>query len=275
MKRRESRGRVKLLVLALLAWRAAALAHGPPTEQILEITRRIEQEPRNASLYLKRGELHRIQRDWGAALADYRQTRRLDSALDIVDFCEGRMLLEAGSLDAARFALQRYLSRHPGDAEALWIRGRVEAGLGRPEAAAQDFTRALSRFTQPKPEHFVERASALVAAGRTGDAIAGLDMGIQRLGLLVSLEVPAIDLELKRKRYDAALARLARLLEQSPRKERWLARRGEILALAGRRQEARAAFADALKAVEALPPRVRATRAVRELEQHCSKQIGQ
>jgi tetratricopeptide (TPR) repeat protein len=255
-------------------WPVAALAHGPPTEQIVQITRRIEQEPRNASLYLKRDELHRIQRDWAAALADYRQTRRLDPALDIVDFCEGRMLLEAGSLDAATFALRRYLSRHPDDPEALWTRGRVEAGLGRPEGAAEDYTRALARLPQPKPEHFIERSRALAAAGHNEQAIAGLDAGIQRLGPLVTLEVPAIDFELTLKRYDAALGRVARMLEHSPRKEPWLARRGEILALAGRHQEARAAYADALQAVEALPSRIRTTKAMRELERQCRKEIG-
>jgi predicted Zn-dependent protease len=261
----------------LAAWlflNAVADGHGPIHEQIEEATRRIEREPRNAALYLKRAELYRFHSDWRAALADYRKTRLLDPGLDVVDFCEGRMLLEANSPEAAKRSLDRFLSRHRDDAEALWVLARVEAKLGRADAAAEDYTRALARFSQPKPEHFLERARALAAAGRPEQAIAGIDAGIQRLGPLVTLETDAIDFELRLKRYDAALARLARIQEQSPRKERWLARRGEILVQAGRGQEAREAFAQALQAIDALPVQLRATHAMKELEQQCKASLA-
>jgi tetratricopeptide (TPR) repeat protein len=263
-----------LFLFMCVIWPATALGHGPVHEQIEEVTRRIERDPRNAELYLKRAELHRIHNDWRAAEVDYQQTRRLDPALDVVDFCEGRMLFEAGHLEPAKFSLDRYVSRHPHDPEARWARARVEARLGRAEAAVEDYTRALARLAQPKPEHFLERARALAAAGRTKQAIAGLDDGIQRLGPLVTLEIPAIDFELELRRYDAALVRLARIMEQSPRKERWLARRGEILTQAGRDHEAREAFVQALKALESLPPNLQATKAMKELERQSKASLA-
>jgi predicted negative regulator of RcsB-dependent stress response len=55
---------------------------------------------------------------------------------------------------------------------------------------------------------------------------------------------------------------------QSPRKESWLARRGDILAGAGREPEARAAYAAALAAIEALPRSARRTAAMVSLEKH-------
>ena len=110
---------------------APVFGHGPIHEQIEEMTRRIEREPRNAQLYLKRAELHRFHNDWRAALLDYQRTRRLDPALDVVDFCEGRMLLESGSVEQAKRTLDRFLSRHPDDPEALWLRARgSETGPG-------------------------------------------------------------------------------------------------------------------------------------------------
>jgi tetratricopeptide (TPR) repeat protein len=265
---------LQLFLFLCLVVPAPALGHGPIHEQIEEVTLRIQRDPRNAELHLKRAELNRIHNDWRAALSDYRTARRLDPTLDVVDFCEGRMLLEAGDLKQARRSLERFLSRHPDDPDALWARARVEAKLRRHKAAVEDYTRALARLSEPKPEHFVERASALAAAGRTTQAIAGLDEGIQRLGPLVTLEIPAIDFELELSRYDAALARLARIIDQSPRKESWLARRGEILARAGREQEAREAFVQALKALEALPPQFQATRAMKELEKQCRASLG-
>ena len=48
--------------------------------------------------------------------------------------------------------------------------------------------------------------------------------------------------------------------------DRWLARRGEILLQAGRREEARAAYEQALKALDSLPPGRRNVPAMNELE---------
>ena len=93
-----------------------------------------------------------------------------------------------------------------------------------------------------------------------------MDDGIERLGPLVTIQLHAIDLELKRKQFDAALARLEKIAAQSPRKETWLARRGEILLQAGRREEARAAYEQALKALDTLPPGRRNVPAMNELE---------
>jgi predicted negative regulator of RcsB-dependent stress response len=114
----------------------------------------------------------------------------------------------------------------------------------------------------------LERAQALASAGdgHVAEALRSLDEGVAELGPVVTLQLLAIELELRRKTYDAALARLDAVAAQSPRKETWLERRGQILASAGRAAEAGEAFVAALAAVEALPPPRRRVRAVIELE---------
>jgi predicted negative regulator of RcsB-dependent stress response len=102
----------------------------------------------------------------------------------------------------------------------------------------------------------------------------GLDEGIKRLGPLVTLQLTAIDLELRRRNYNAALARLDEITSQSDRKETWLVRRGEILKLAGRQEEARAAFNAALVAIESLPPQRRQSRAVTTLQLRARSALG-
>ena len=94
----------------------------------------------------------------------------------------------------------------------------------------------------------------------------GLDEGINKLGPLVTLELAAIDLELRRDNYDAALARLDVITAQSERKEMWLVRRGEILSAAGRSEEAREAFNAALTAIDSLPPARRQSKAITALQ---------
>jgi len=105
------------------------------------------------------------------------------------------------------------------------------------------------------------------------EAVRGLDDGLQRLGPLVTLQLFAIDAELKLKNYDGALARVDKVAERSPRKETWLARRGEILVQAGRSDEARRAYESALAALQTLPPTRRNVPAMQELSKRIQKQI--
>ena len=98
------------------------------------------------------------------------------------------------------------------------------------------------------------------------EALRGLDEGLRRLGPLTTLQLFAIDFELANNRYEAALARLETITAQSPRKEPWLARRGEILEQAGRAAQARLAYEQALAAIESLPARHRTTEATAKLE---------
>ena len=75
-----------------------------------------------------------------------------------------------------------------------------------------------------------------------------------------------MELEKRRGHYDAALQRLAPLLEGAGRKEFLLLQRGDILVTANRPQGARQEFLAALSAISALPPRYRQTRSVQQLE---------
>jgi tetratricopeptide (TPR) repeat protein len=247
---------------------AASLAHEEPHLQIDKLTVRIKQDPANADLYLARGELHRVSSHWDLALADFDRVAELSPDLETIDFHRGRLMFDAGWLHRAKDTLNHFLEAYPRHTQGLIIRGRVLRKLGHPLEAAHDYSRALSLASSPGPDLFVERAQALCEAGdeHLGAAVEGLDEAIRRLGPLVVLASVAIDLEVKRNRYDAALDRIDQVLAQLARKERWIVRRAEILQKAGRTEEARATYQAALAAVESLPPHLRQTPASRELE---------
>ena len=116
-------------------------------------------------------------------------------------------------------------------------------------------------------------AEALPRPGR--HTRAGLDEGIQKLGPLVTLQLKAMDLELKQQNYDAALTRIDQITAKSPRKETWQARRGEILLQANRPAEAKAAFQAALKSLNTLPPARRNVPAARDLELRVRRELEQ
>jgi len=242
-----------------------ARAHEGLHEQIDAITAKLKRDPKNAALYLQRGELYRLHREWARAAADYDRASRLQPGLTIVDLGRGKMLLESRRYQQAKVVFDRFLRQRPRHVEGLVTRGRVLAKIGARLDAANDFTEALA--SAPEPELYLERAQVLGGDERyIQDALRGLDEGIKQLGPLVTLELAAIDLELREGNYDAALTRLDVITAQSERKETWLVRRGEILKAAGRREEARKAFSAALVAIESLPPQRRQSRAMTALQ---------
>ena len=192
---------------------------------------------------------------------------RLQPDLIIVNLARGNMLFESKRYRQAKVALDRFLRQQPEHVEAFITRARVLAKLGARRDAAQDFTRALTLTSNPEPEIYLERAKVLAGDARNiPEALRGLDEGIERFGPLVTLQLAAIDLEVRLKNYEAALTRLDLITAQSERKETWLVRRGEILKAAGRNEEARAAFNAALIAIESLPPHRRQSRTITALQ---------
>jgi tetratricopeptide (TPR) repeat protein len=258
--------RVVWAILFVILASVLAVAHEGLHEQIAEVTSRIRREPKNAMLYLRRGELYRLHRDWGAALADFRQADVLNPHLNIVAFSRGRMYQDAGNLAKAKFWLDHFLSEEPDHGDALITRARVLSKLGAYDHASRDYSKGIALLPRVIPEYYIERSSALIKSGKPRAALQSIDEGIKRLGAVVTLELLAIDIELMNKRYEAALSRLELIAAQSPRKEVWLARRGEILHEAGRKLEARVAFQSALAAIEQLPARHRNAKATVELD---------
>jgi tetratricopeptide (TPR) repeat protein len=253
---------------ALSLWLVASLAsaHGDLHDQIAAVTREIAAHPRDARLYVKRGELHRFHGRTRAALSDYDRALLLDPALADAQLGRARSLLAADRVHDARHALAKFVRARPDDAEGRLTFARCLARLGRPRDAAAEYSRAIAFLPRPSPDVYVERARAFASAGDRTAAIRGLDEGLRRLGPIVSLEEAAIDFEVAARNWDGALARVDRVAARTPRPESWLARRGEILLAAARPGEARAAFQEALAAIERLPPRLRETRAMRRLE---------
>ena len=255
------------IAICIALWSSFGYAHEGLHEQIAAITAKIKRDPKNASLYLQRGELHRLHRDWAKAAADYDRAERLQPSLKIIELARGKMFLASGKLQRAKLTLDRFLSQQPGHYEGLITRARAFAKLGVRTDAAKDFSLALAASSVPEPELYLERATVLAGdEQRIDEALSGLDEGINKLGPLVTLQLAAIDLELRSKNFDGAIARIDQIAAQSQRKEAWLVRRGEILKLAGRDDEARAAFNAALLAIESLPSAHRQSRSVTSLE---------
>ena len=256
---------IRTLLLAL-ALGGIGSAHEDLQIQIDRLTRQIEAEPGRAVLHFRRGELHRMHEDWAASRLDLERAVALDPALFAAELSLGRLASQAGDPARAKAHLDRFLAREPEHGEALMERGRARVRLGDRPAAIEDFNRALERLEAAWPENYLERSEALRSEGRPDEAMRGLEAGVRKLGPALPLQLALLDLELETARFDAALTRLDEIARASERKDLWLARRGEILRQAGRRDEANRAYASALAAIESLPAARKKTKFTRDLE---------
>jgi len=261
---RGAAGLIWLIVLAIAP--LTLVADGELHESIVTLSKRLAQESENAELYVRRGNLYREHRSWRAAQEDFVRAEQLDPERYAVDLLRGLTWFEAGRPALAKPALDRFLAIEPRHGEALMTRARVLAALGDAQAAVADFTQVIA--IEATPDAYLERAQALVAAddGQIEEALRGLDESRDTLGPLVTLAQLAIELELKRAHYDAALMRLDEIAATTARQDTWLAQRAEILEQAGDLNEARKVYGDTLAALDTLPRHRRNTRASAALE---------
>jgi predicted Zn-dependent protease len=263
---------MRALALLWLLISAPAWAHGAFHELIEGASARVARTP-DATALLARAELYREHGDFQEALADLGKAAQRAPLDDAIDLLRGRTLVDANRPHQAKTYLDRYVERHPRDANGLWERARAHEAMFARDDAADDYQQAVALSPAPTPDQYLQRMRAQRQAGRNEAALGGLDEAVARLGPLVSLELPAIELELAARRFDEALVRLARVAAQSARQESFHVRRGEILLLAGRHAQARAAFQAAERAIAALPPHLRATAATTELAARVRRQL--
>ena len=233
----------------------------------------IAREPANVDFLVERADLYREIGSLSRALADYDHALRLDPARN-VHLGRALVFLQQQRFDDALAATDASIAREPGDARAWRARADALAGLDRDEEAVGALDDAIAVGDPPLPDDYLQRAELLARASHLNDAIAGLDEGLARLGPAVTLQLLAIELERRRGTFDSALARIDDLQERYDRVETVLVLRGDVLAQAGRKEEADAAYTDALQVIEERLSNRRAAPAEAQLRADVLRKLG-
>lgn len=241
-------------IVAMLSVSTSLGAHPGAEQQLIYLGEKIGVEPDKQVLYIRRGAVYSIEDQFELALADFRQAETLGNPLAVA-FELGALYYRKGDFETARSYFDKRLNATPNHPPSLEYRARVLRDAGEYDAALADLTAYFALVAQPNPGHFVSAAKMLSdqnqAQGITA-ALAVLDQGMDQLGLTPQLQHYAIELELRRKQTEAAIARLASLepvLGQSPE---WKVRMGELLLAEGETDLAEAQFKAALSLLETL-----------------------
>jgi tetratricopeptide (TPR) repeat protein len=259
---------VALLLVGALP--SGAAAHDGLDARLVRADERVADAPGDPRPLLARASLHRIHEDPAAAGEDLMRADALRSGEELPGLlAEQLWVAEAfGLQDVADELLAARLAERPTDGEAWVLAGELLEARGACGEAADAYARAFARGALCTPDLVVAAAACAQVAGRADQALALLDLGIERLGPAPALVLTAVRLEREGGRPDAALVRLSSLRASSPEHEEWLALEGDLLWQADRPDEARAAWTRARDLHHARPLRRRASRSGLALARH-------
>ena len=268
--------------LAAVLWTSCALlsthvlAHGDRGEHLQDLDNRIAAAPTNVELWIERAKVHRRQGHLDEALSDLHRVRSLSPNRRDVLYLLGLTLLDHGQTSEAESTLQQYLKAFPNSPLGHSAHATALSRQTRHLDAAEAYGRAIANQPSPVPDYYIAQAREYIAAGveHSDSSIAVLDKGISAVGPLIVFQQLAIEIEAKRGETDSALDRIDSILTQVERKERWLFKKGEVLAEAGRTRAAREAFESARSAVGLLPNRIKNTPAMKELSHRIDENLN-
>ena len=252
-----------------------ARAHGSQYEQVVEITAALEKKPGDPGLLLLRAGLHRSHQDWEAASQDIAAAEKAGAGAGPLALARAELAVSRLEWEAAARELPVLAREMPENPQAWRLAALVQTTRKQWTEAVTACRAVIKNAAPPLPEDFILLARALRAGGADDEAITTLDEGSQHLGEISVFLEEAAQIEADRGRWDAAFARIDRLIAKSPSSPRWLARKADLADRAARPELAAATRRVALAAMEALPPTRRNIPAFAELERTLRAQQSQ
>ena len=249
-------------IIGIACWCAMVAPVAFAEDDILEameaVNRKLAETPNDPVLLVQRSQLYTLKAQYDLAIADLNQADQL-SGLPTLQYEKAKLFLTAGWNETGLEHANRYVASNPNDYQGYLVRARLLAKLDRLPDSAKDYFQVLDKNRDAALDVFIEGARALTTESgeHLPQALKILEQGIARIGPVITLQSAALEAEIRQNSWDAALARVDKITQQMPRKDSWLAKRGDILVKAGRYDEARQAYQSALDAIAKLNPNQR------------------
>lgn len=252
-QRRTTRCLFATLCLCLGVVVFPAASHQQIVNRISLLTTLIEQQPEAAALYLRRGADYVRLGELDAAELDFSRAESLGSEWAVV-YERGRMYYQQEQFEASLIAFSDFLEYDPLHAEARVQRARAAVALGQFDAAMGDYTVYFEQSASPHPGDYLVAAQLLTAGNQVDQALTLLDSGMERLGLTPQLQRYAVELELQRLDYAAAIERWESLHQAMAQDPAWKIDLARLHFQAANTERALALLAEAETRLEELRP---------------------
>ena len=237
-----------ILCLALLPANNTQ-AHGSLHDVIERKSRQIEQNPDDALALFERGMLYQKHGETGLALSDFHRALQLEPGYHVCHLPLSELYLKSGRVRKALYHIGLLIEKEPDNPFAYEARAAVYRAMGWKARAVADLRRviALKNDDAIRPEDYIRLSDAVLKGSPShyGEAIGVLEAGLRRLGNIISIQSRILELELESNRCAAALERIDRIMAPLKRKEKWLAKKAQILERNGQPEEAFEAYRQA------------------------------
>ena len=219
-------------------------AHPDLILQIEEYSEQIAENPQDTELLIRRGDLCRRHGDWAAAEDDFQSVRELTPDHPMIDWYEGRLLMEAGRSSEADAMLTRFLNVRNDHAGAYQARAIARQDLHQDLLAAGDFQAAVDSSEQPAPSLYRSLVMSLVAIGidQIEVAITAVNDGLKRFPREVSLLGLGVDLSLAQADSQQALKYLSGIPPRLGDLLQWQFRKAVLVCIQGNKEAAASSF---------------------------------
>ena len=248
-----------LLTYIFLLFGLSAAAHGDLHTRIKKVSKQIEKNPNDPSLYIKRGDLYHQHEEYKRALLDFERARALGHDSDELTVLFAKSYFGAKKYTFALNELSDILASSENHVVANRLTGEVYAEKGELNLAAEHLQRALDYSDKRIPQHYIDLSKIYLEMEKTSSlslASNVLENGIDDLGELIVFLQELVSIHRINKDYDQAINWQNRIVAISKRKERPLYHRAEIHYLKGDYANARQDLEDAQEAIEKLPRRI-------------------
>ena len=242
--------------------------HGDLDIQIELISKRIQEEPRNAKLHLKRGQLYVQHKEFNKGEQDYNIARKLDKNLLITDLLMAQLFSESNKAKVAMTYINIYLKNHPLHPTGLISRAKIYQQLGQSDLCQKDLESAIAEIKDPTPTHYISIAEAVLRndTSNVEEALSWLKKGGKKFSFDIVLKSKELDLYILNKQYENALAVIDQIMERFPRKEKWLFQKAMVYETTGNIEQAKTYYDATLNEIHKLPKRLQMTSKILELE---------
>ena len=253
-------------------------AHPGADATLEDLSGRITASPDSPELYHRRGVAYSNAGQFDRALEDLHYAATLGDRR-AMDFDLGIVHFRMANYNAARASFDSYLNYLPGHIRALRYRARLRDITGDDAGALNDYAEVLAAEDQAMAVDYLAAAKLMVDSPNHGvdAALELLDLGMNRLGPIVPLQRPAIDLEITQGRYDKAIARQQSMPGQATNNPFWHVEMGQLLIASGHFYQALKYLADAeqqLASLRRTPARVALSDELRALLLRLDADLG-
>lgn len=267
-----------VVIIGVLIYASASMAHGDLSERINIYTEAIINFPDSAQLYHQRGTLYRQHGDIQLALIDLYYCKKLNYITPHLRLDLAKALFKAGNYNDALNELEENLCLVYKDVIAQRLKGKILFEQQKYKEAAWCFENVIEYSINTVPENYIEAARAWYLSNTISascNAVDALNKGIFKLGSLIVLQQEIINIHLKNDDLYDAIETQKKIINNLNRKEHAYYQLALLKQKANMHESAQQDFLLAKEAIELLPIRLKFNKAILALSNNIKEKINQ